>query len=312
MRIRAGRPGGESRFFAIAKVVLFAIASVLLAHSPANASGCCSGGTDSGNSSVTDDYFSIADDAFNAPEDGCDPVRYQQAKYLLETGREFIRTAKPLHERMQEHILMAKTLKGRADVLMNKMPAVGSPKLQGAALKAAMDDYSKSLQAFVNNAEKYRLNLKTFKDTIGACHAAQANYDRQRQLYDLHCEQFHVQGFAQIEAPPICPQMDLTQGEAQHIAGELRADEQRLQQAMADLNGRSQILTEANRLASGNIRNSATQAIRLQEEEKLAKEFGRLKEEYEFLNIQARVLGVDKRKEAGKTIRQSVSGKVVK
>lgn len=288
-----------------------------MAQTPADASGCCGGKAESdgtaksNNPAITDDYFNVADDAFNVFEDGCDPVRFQQAKYLIGTGRDFIKTAKPLHERMQEHLLVAKTLKGRADVLMNKMPAVGSPKLKGAALKAAMDDYTKSLQAFVNNAEKYRLNLQTFRDTIGECKAAQAEYDRQRNLYDLHCDQFHVQGFSQIEAPHICGELDLTQGEAQHVAAELRADEQRLQQAMADVNGRSQILREANNLAAGNISNSATQAKRLEEEEKLAKQFGRLREEYEFLNIQAKVLGVEKQKEAGKMIRQSVSGKVV-
>jgi hypothetical protein len=315
--------------------VFLAIVFAAIAPIPANASGCCGGNAESdgklksdgtaqsgskakpGNSSttgdpaVTDAYFNVFDDAFNVPEDGCDPIRFQQAKYLIKTGKEFIETAKPLHERMQEQILVAKTLKGRADVLMNKMPAVGSPKLKGAALKAAMDDYTKSLQTFVNNAENYRFNLQTFRDTIGECKAAQAQYDRQRNLYDLHCDQFHVQGFSQIQAPHICGTLDLTQGEAQHVAAELRADEQRLRQAMAEVNGKSELLNEANKLASGNISNSTTQAKRLEEEEKLAKQFGRLREEYEFLNIQAKVLGVQKQKEAGKMVKQTVSGKVV-
>lgn len=271
---------------------------------------CCSSTQKTDDAALPEEYFNVADDAFNIPEDGCDPIRFQQAKYLIGTGREFIKIAKPLHERMQEQILLAKTLKGRADTLMNQMPAVGSPKLQGAALKAAMGDYTKSLQAFVNNAEKYRLNLRTFRDTIGECQRAQADYDRQRNLYDLHCDQFHVQGLSEIEAPHICGQLDLTQSEAGHIAGELRADEQRLQAAMAEANINSELLGEARRLAAPNINNATTQAVRMQEEEKLAKEFGRLREEYEFLNIQAKVLGVDKRKEAGKMI-HSVSGKVV-
>lgn len=309
-KVESKEPAAESRVPAVESNEPAVESKVTAVESKTTRGGCCSSNQKIGNSAITDEYFNVADDAFNTPEDGCDPIRFQQAKYLIGTGREFIKTAKPLHERMQEQILLAKTLKGRADTIMNQMPAVGSPKLQGAALKAAMDDYKKSLQAFVNNADQYQLNLRTFRDTIGECQRAQADYDRQRNLYALHCDQFHVQGLSQIEAPHICGQLDLTQGEAGHIAGALRADEQRLQAAMAEANINSALLGEARRLAAPNISNATTQAVRLQEEEKLAKEFGRLREEYEFLNIQAKVLGADKRKEAAKTIR-SVSGKVV-
>lgn len=295
---------GRRRYLSVISIAIVSVFA-LTAQMPAGSTDCCNTGA------VTYESVKNENFDFDFPEDGCHPVRFHQARYLIEECRDFIKTAKPLHERMQEQILLAKTLKGRADMLMNNMPAVAPPKLQGKALEAAVDEYKKSLQAFVDNADKYRLNLQAFRNTIGECQRAQAAYDRQRQLYNLHCNQFHVTGLAQIEAPRICPPLNVTEGEASHIANQIRADEQRLREQMSELNTRSALLNESRSLVAANLTNTATEAVRQREEEKLVKEFGRLREEYEMLKIQSTVLGTTKQIEAGKTIRRSVSGKVV-
>lgn len=265
---------------------------------------CCSANTVS--RAVPDEDFT-----YDLPEEGCDPLRFHQARYLIEANREFIRTAKPLHEKMQEQILIAKTLKGEANMLLNQIPTVAPPKLKGAALQAAMGEYTKSLQAFVNNADRYKANLSNFRLTIGECQRAQATYDAQRAQYNLHCDQFHVQGLANIEPPHICGALNLSAGEASQISGLLRADEQRLAKTMTDLRNANSLVQESRNLVAANLANTVNDSVRQREEEKLAREFGRLKEEYSMLKIQSDMLGSVKQKEAGKLIHRSISGKVV-
>lgn len=265
---------------------------------------CCSGKAVS--QAVLDEDFT-----YDLPEEGCDPVRFLQARYLIEANREFIKTAKPLHEKMQQQILIAKTLKGEANMLLNRIPAVAPPKLKGPALQAAVADYTQSLQAFVNNADRYKANLKNFQLTIGDCQRAQATYDAQRSAYDLHCNQFHVPGLTLVEPPHICGALNLTAGEASKISGLLRADEQRLQKTMNDVNNAGALVNESRNLVAANLANTANDAVRQREEEKLAKQFGRLKEEYELLKIQSSMLGTEKQKQAGKMIHRNVAGNVV-
>ncbi len=247
----------------------------------------------------------------DTPEEGCDLVRFHQARYLIESCRDYIKAAKPLHEKMEQQILIAKTLKGRADMLMNNIPVVAPPKLRGSALESATRDYTRDLQVFVNHADQYKMNLQVFRNTIGECRAAQAAYDRQRNLYDLHCNQFHVNGLANIEAPHICGALGLTEGEAGHISGMLRADEQRLARTMQELRQTDGLVQESRSIVAANINASAHDAMRQKEEERLAKEFGRLREEYELLKIQSNMLGTAKQREAGRLIQRSVSGNVV-
>jgi hypothetical protein len=258
------------------------------------------------NPKPTDEDFT-----FDVPEDGCDPVRFLQARYLIEENREFIAKGKLLHEKMQEQILIAKTLKGEANMLLNQVPAVAPPKLKGVQLQSAVRDYTKDLQTFVNNANRYKFNLQTFRSTIGECHRAQAAYDQQRGLYNLHCDQFHVNGLSNIEPPHICGQLNATAGEAGSIAGMLRADEQKLSASMQELRNNSALVTEGRNMVAANLTATATESVRQREEEKLAKEFGRLREEYEMLKIQSKMLGTEKQKEAGRSVK-SVSGNVVK
>jgi len=284
-----------------------AIVSCLAFNAPATAGdSCCSVAASPTLSSVAGEDFT-----FDTPEDGCHPVRFHQARYLIGEANDFITTAKQLHEKVENQLLIAKTLKGEANMMFNQMPAVAPPKLKGAALQAAMGDYQKDLRKFVANADKYQLNLQTFRTTIGECQRAQADYQRQRNLYDLHCSQFHVANLTNIEPPHICGALNVTEGEASRIAGMLRADQQKLQQTMGDLNTKSQLLNESRNIVASNLTATATESIRQREEEKLAKEFGRLREEYEMLKIQAKVLGPDKQKEAGKLVQRSVSGNVV-
>ncbi len=275
------------------------------AHSTSKGNSCCSS-TSAVSQAVLDEDFT-----YDLPEEGCDPLRFHQARYLIEANREFIRKAKPLHEKMQEQILIAKTLKGEANMLLNRVPAVAPPKLQGAALQAAMGEYSRSLQAFVNNTDRYKANLNNFQLTIGDCQRAQQTYNAQRQQYGLHCDQFHVQGLTMVEPPHICGALNLTAGEASQISGLLRADEQRLQKTMGDLNTAGALVAESRNLVAANLSNTAHDSIRQREEEKLAKQFGRLKEEYEMLKIQNKMLTPDKQKQAAKMIHRSVSGNVV-
>lgn len=287
----------------------------LLGTNPASSTPAPAGSTSTQNNCCSGKMVSPAvldeDFTYDIPEEGCDPVRFLQARYLIEKNREFINTAKPLHEKVQEQLLIAKTLKGEANMLLNRVPAVAPPKLKGPALQAAVADYTKSLQAFVNNADRYKANLNNFRLTIGECQRAQAQYDAQRSAYDLHCNQFHVPGLANIEPPHICGALNLTAGEASQISGLLRADEQRLQKTMTELNTAGALVQESRNLVASNLANTAHDAIRQREEEKLAKQFGRLKEEYEMLKIQSNMLGADKQKQAGKMIHRSVAGNVV-
>ncbi len=268
-------------------------------------SGSCCSPEKVSRSVLTEDF------TYALPEEGCDPLRFHQARYLIEANREFMRTAIPLHEKMQEQILIAKTLKGEANMLLNRVPAVAPPKLTGSALQAAMAEYTRSLQAFVNNTDKYQANLNNFRQTIGECHRAQAAYDAQRNQYKLHCDQFHVPGLAAVEMPHICGALNLSAGEASQISSLLRADEQRLTKTMTELNTAGALVQESRGMVAANLANTANEAVRQREEEKLAKQFGRLKEEYEMLKIQAKMLTPEKQKLAGKMIHRSVSGNVV-
>jgi hypothetical protein len=252
------------------------------------------------------------DFTFAIPEPGCDPKRFLQARYLIEENRDFIRNGKALHEKMQQQILIAKTLKGSANMMQNGVPAVAPPKLSGAALQSAMREYTKDLQTFVNHADRYKYNLNVFRTTIGECQRAQATYDQQRQLYDLHCNQFHVNGLNTIEPPHICGALQATAGEASHIANMLRADEQKLAASMQELRNNNALVQESRNMVAANLAATANESVRQREEEKLAREFGRLREEYEMLKIQSKMLGGEKQKEAGKLIRRSVQGNLVK
>ncbi|MBX9669499.1 MAG: hypothetical protein K2X93_17890 [Candidatus Obscuribacterales bacterium] len=269
---------------------------------------CCAGNADETKADLIGEYNS---GMLDLPEEGCDPVRFHQARYLIESCRDYIKVAKPLHEKMEQQILIAKTLKGKADMLINNIPAVAPPKLKGLALQSATQDYTKDLQSFVNHADQYKMNLQIFRNTIGECRAAQAAYDRQRNQYDLHCNQFHVTGLSDIEPPHICGALGLTEGEAGHISGMLRADEQRLSQTMQELRQTNALVQESRNMVAANINASAHDAMRQKEEQKLSKEFGRLREEYELLKIQSNMLGTAKQREVGRLIQRSVSGNVV-
>lgn len=268
-------------------------------------SNCCNG-KDVPKNHNTEDF------TFDSPEPGCDPLRFLQARYLIEENREFIRNGKALHENMQNQILIAKTLKGNANMMQNGIPVVTPPKLSGAALQSAVRDYTKDLQTFVNHADRYKANLNVFRTTIGECQRAQATYNQQRQLYDLHCNQFHVNGLNTIEPPHICGVLQATAGEASHIANMLRSDEQKLSASMQELKNNNALVQESRSIVAANLAATANDAVRQREEEKLAREFGRLREEYEMLKIQSKMLGGEKQKEAGKLIRRSVQGNVVK
>lgn len=270
--------------------------------SDSNSGSCCSAKAVDKNEDFT----------FDVPEPGCDPKRFLQARYLIEENRDFIRAGKALHEKMQNQLLIAKTLKGSANMMQNGMPAVAPPKLSGAALQSAVRDYTKDLQTFVNHADRYKYNLNVFRTTIGECQRAQATYDQQRQLYDLHCNQFHVNGLNTIEPPHICGALQATAGEASHIANMLRADEQKLAASMQELRNNNALVQESRNMVAANLAATANESVRQREEEKLAREFGRLREEYEMLKIQSKMLGGEKQKEAGKLIRRSVQGNVVK
>lgn len=272
---------------------------------------CCSAksGASGGAKSV---YDPNEDFTYAIPEDGCPPVRFHQARYLIEQNREFIQQGKALHEQIQNQILIAKTLKGEANMFLNNIPAAKPPKLAGPALQAAVRDYTRDLQAFVNHADRYKANLETFRKTIGECQRAQATYEQQRGLYKLHCDQFHVSGLSNIEPPHICGAVVATAGEASTIANMLRSDEQKLRASMAELNNNSALVNESRNMVAANLTATATESIRQREEEKLAKEFGRLREEYEMLKIQSNMLGTKNQQETGKLIKRSVSGNVVK
>ena len=235
-------------------------------------------------------------------EPGCDPARFYQAKYLINSCNDFLSKAKPLHERMQEDILIAKTLQGEADMSINSMPT-NHVQLKGKALEDAKRQYATNLQSFASHAQAYQAALQKFQRDIGECHASQAQYDQQRSLYTLHCNQFHVANLPDLPPPHVCGALNMAEGDAARISGQIRADEQELAAAVATARQRNSVLAEGSRMAQTNILNTVKHSVRDQEEQKLSGQFGRLKEEYELLAIQGKALSPTVRKQVGATVR---------
>lgn len=229
-------------------------------------------------------------------EECCQPGRIESAKHIIAQVEDFKLKASQYHLKANDSINESKKLKGQADRLQA---------LTGAIDGNAPNEYKANLQAFKDHATAYKAHLDKVERDLGHCHASEAAYQAQLKEYTLHAETFHM---PPIKPPHICGRLDVTEHQASHMAGSLRADQMRVvssEVALANAESKLQNSMQASMNADGQLLHRSQLA---EEERKLSGEFAGLKTEYELLKIQQNaLLG-----KAAATASKNVHGKVKK
>lgn len=236
-----------------------------------------------------------------------DPVaRAKDAKQLMDETKKYCESSKRLHAQMERTIKIAERLKGHATDLQIKVDqSVLAPRLSGAQLKAAKGIFDNDLKAFKAHADQYAAHLKQFRATVGECKANASQYAEEVKRYELHTSVFHMPN---IPPPHVCGELNLSQGDASHIANQMASDEARLISAELQLADAQEHLN-SKMAAVPALQDQVLNANRRAREEKLlVQEFARLKEEYGTLAIEhAALVG---KNTSGTLSSENVSGKL--
>ncbi len=241
---------------------------------------------------------------------GSPPRLIPQQRALLQKFRTF-------HQKTQEQILEAERLQGEAEYLRSKLPPLPPLKLSKTQLQSATRQYQVDLSAFQHHADAYTQHLKQFKATIGECHANEAAYQAIVKQYQLR-----TRGFNRSDIPPphICAPMKLNEEQLNNMAHHMYDDLSRVATAQQNLTREETRLKENQNEEPQLAESAVKRAERQEQEQQMAVEFGKLKQEYDLLSVEKQQItgpatagapGAQASPPAS-LVRESVSGKVKK
>lgn len=213
-------------------------------------------------------------------------ARIDSAKNIIAQNENFKLHARQFHLDADADVQRAHKLKGQAESLEKALRA-GTGKMDGTKLKDALGKYNIDLSDFRKHTMLYNAHLAQLQQQIGECHADEKQYQATLEQYKLHTQQFHI---PDVRPPHICGQLDVSRVEARGIAGKLAGDQQRVlgeQAALAAAEGR---LRDTVAQSFGTDVKVLREADRHVQEQKLAAEFARLKDEFESLTIENEAL----------------------
>lgn len=202
-------------------------------------------------------------------------------------------------------------LTGRASTLQtNTMPNIPLIRLKGPQLQQAMRQYNVDVEQFKIHAADYNKHYNLFKSQIGECHAARAAFDELHKKYEMHCTAYHLNN---IPPPRLCPPMAGSVAEANSIAGQLRSDQMRALRAEGQLRQEEGRLRELENMQGTADALVVKSGERDRREREIAGMFGRLRQEYDLLEIERKTIEHSK---GGKPVapiaRPSVKGQIKK
>lgn len=202
-------------------------------------------------------------------------------------------------------------LTGRASTLQtNTMPNIPLIRLKGPQLQQAMRQYNIDVEQFKIHAADYNKHYNLFKSQIGECHAARAAFDELHKKYEMHCTAYHLNN---IPPPRLCPPMAGSVAEANSIAGQLRSDQMRALRAEGQLRQEEGRLRELENMQGTADALVVKSGERDRREREIAGMFGRLRQEYDLLEIERRTIEHSKGgKPAAPIARPSVKGQIKK
>lgn len=203
-------------------------------------------------------------------------------------------------------------LSGRASQLQT-LPTPNIPliKLKGAQLQQAQQQFNADVAQFKVHAAEYQKHLNLFRSQIGECQAAKGAFDALHKKYEMHCDAYHLNN---IPPPHLCLEMNVSASEASSIANQLMSDQMRALRAEAQLNAEEGKLRELEGM-QGKADNLVVKASdRARREREIAGMFGRLRQEYDLLEIERKTIEHSRSASAkpGAVVRPYVSGKIKK
>lgn len=248
----------------------------------------------------------LAESAIASPQ--WNQSRIESAQALIKEGDNFISKTKSLNAKLQRQLLLTQRLKGEVETFQNHTPVPPLAKLSAQEYQAALKQYNADLANFALHAKAYQEQVREFQQLVGECHDNEAAYKAMADKYQLHCQAFHLPN---IPPPHICGALNLNQGEALHLANEMRGDFMRIASAQADLQNAMGRLTEARRESVYAANKAVHENQRQEREQQLAAQFGALSQEHELLTIEKQTLDNSRGSSTAKLVNAKVSGKVV-
>lgn len=200
-------------------------------------------------------------------------------------------------------------LSGRASQLQTvPTPNIPLIKLKGLQLQQAQKQFADDVNNFKVHAAEYNKNLNLFRSQIGECHAAQEAFQGLHKKYEMHCNQYHMEN---IPPPHLCIDLTVSAAEASSMANQLMNDQMRALRAEAQLKLEETRLAQLENTTAAADKMVVKESDRARREKQLAGMFGRLRQEYELLEIERKTIDHSKSASAGKPVaRPYVSGKI--
>ncbi|MBC7997589.1 MAG: hypothetical protein IAF58_06590 [Leptolyngbya sp.] len=200
-------------------------------------------------------------------------------------------------------------LSGRASQLQTvPTPNIPLIKLKGLQLQQAQKQFGDDVKNFKVHAAEYNKNLNLFRSQIGECHAAQETFQGLHKKYEMHCNQYHMEN---IPPPHLCIDLTVSAAEASSMANQLMNDQMRALRAEAQLKLEETRLAQLENTTAAADKMVVKESDRARREKQLAGMFGRLRQEYELLEIERKTIDHSKSASAGKPVaRPYVSGKI--
>ncbi|MCC7529198.1 MAG: hypothetical protein IT342_11815 [Candidatus Melainabacteria bacterium] len=214
--------------------------------------------------------------------------------------------AKPEADKSKEE-----KLTGRASTLQTlPMPNIPLVRLKGPQLQQAIKQFNIDVEQFKIHAAEYNKHYNLFRSQIGECNAARSAFDQLHKKYEMHCTAYHLNN---IPPPKLCPPMTASVAEANSIAGQLRSDQMRAMRAEGQLRQEETKLRELEGAQGAADSLVVKSAERDKRERDIAGKFGRLRQEYDLLEIERKTIEASKGAKATAPVaRPYVSGKIKK
>ena len=214
------------------------------------------------------------------------PVRIQQAKEIIEANRRIVEQSNLYLAQAEKDLAETHKLKGEARQYTRNLKVHG-PMLKGKALSDARKQYALDLSQFSDHVKRYNLHTIDVRKNYGHCQASKAAFEKMKKELSLHCDQFHMND---VEPPHICLSIDTSVVEAMGAQNKVMQQAMRMQEAQNDL-AKTEARLQKSITESGIIDKEVmlNSKLALQEQE-LASEFGRLKEEHRQLDVERRAL----------------------
>jgi len=205
-----------------------------------------------------------------------------------------------------------KPLSGRASQLQTlPQPNIPLIRLKGPQFQEALKQFNVDVAQFKVHAAEYQKHLNLFRSQIGECQAAKGAFDALHKKYEMHCDAYHLNN---IPPPHLCLEMNVSASEASSIANQLMSDEMRALRAEAQLNAEEAKLSQLEGM-QGKADNLVVKASeRARREREIAGMFGRLRQEYDLLEIERKTIEHSRsaNSKPSPVVRPYVSGKIKK